>query len=860
MPARGTITTALLVAEITVSARYQRPGKRDQTPGKSPKLTRGYEAAREATTRPMVTRTEVKMVTGKINDQDVTVPAGTTILEAARLAGIEVPNLCYQPLLRPWGSCRICTVEILGKRGGLIESCATPLGEGMEVLTHSDPCVDARQYVLQMYLIDHALDCPTCDKSGECYLQDNTYLHNVNANPYRRPKFAKPYDHFSDLIDYKWDRCIMCNRCTRVCDEVIGVTAIETAYRSLEATITPAFGIDLRDTTCTSCGMCIAVCPVGALTDRHFGHHPWELDATETICGFCDVGCTINIESNKGIVRRSTNLWERGVNHGYVCYDGKWGHEKIQHPDRIFYPRVREPNGMTYETTWGDAIDAIAETLAHYQGDSFAALVSPDSTNEEAYALQQFTRAVMGTNNVDRYLTSGEAAVERGVRASLGRDVANTNNMQELFDAVKCVLVVGPDIGKTEPVASYWMYHSRTYREAKTVVISLDEFPLVRRAELWLKANPGTFATLLNGIAREIIELGLGTTSDAATYRSWAESVAGYSLDSVSATTGIPADDIRQAAILYATGGADVNGARDETFPAAMIYQTVAHQGRAGKFEGYGDPEEIAIACNNLALLTGNFGRAGGGVASLRGPANYQGVTDMGAHPALLPGGVDIADMTSRLAFESAWLSRWAEKAKTSNGFLPVRHLPVNPGIGIGELPAAIERGDIRAMIIDGRIANLSGPLAPELEPALGKLEFLLVIDSFDSSVAKRAHIVLPKAMSLEKDGVFTSFDRTVQRVRAAVPPMGEAKSVLDAIMLLGHRMGYGPDEVRPSQVMAEIAQLVEDYAGVSYARLERGGINVPADSYAALGTPILSANENGRATLAPSLIAASVH
>ena len=278
----------------------------------------------------MVTATQTKMVTGKINSQEVTVPQGTFILEAARLNGIEIPNLCYQPLLRPWGSCRICTVEILGKRGGLIESCTTPLAEGMEVLTHSPEVVQARQYILQMYLIDHALDCPTCDKSGECYLQDNTYLHNINANPYRRPKLAQPYEHFSATIDYKWDRCIMCNRCTRVCDEVIGVVAIESANRSLEATITPAFGMDLSETDCTNCGMCIAVCPVGALTDRHFGHHPWELDTTETICGFCDVGCTLNVESNKGIVRRTTHLWERGVNHGYTCEAGKWGHEEIQ--------------------------------------------------------------------------------------------------------------------------------------------------------------------------------------------------------------------------------------------------------------------------------------------------------------------------------------------------------------------------------------------------------------------------------------------------------------------------------------------------------------------------------------------------
>lgn len=805
----------------------------------------------------MVTSTETKLVTGMINGMDVTAPAGTTVLEAARMAGIEVPNLCYQPLLRPWGSCRICTVQILGKRGGLVESCATPFGEGMEVLTHSDECVQARQFILQMYLIDHALDCPTCDKSGECYLQDNTYLHNVNTNPYGRPKLAQPYVHLSDFIDYKWDRCIMCTRCTRVCDEMVGVTAIEATARSLEASIGAGFGLDLSETTCTNCGMCIAVCPVGALTDRHFGHHPWELDTTETICGFCDVGCTLNVETNKGIVRRVSNLWERGVNHGYTCELGNWGHEQVQHPERLFYPRLRDADGQTFDMQWPDAIAEVAEKLAHYQGDQFAALASPDSTNEEVYVLQQFVRAVMNTNNIDRLLTPNQIAVERAVRQSLGRDAANTNNMQELFTDVKCALLVGPNLGKTEPVASYWFYHASLYREAKVVVISQEEYPMCRRGNLWLRPKAGTTAALLNGIARQIVDLGLAV--DGAAPAEWISSLDQYDLATVAQATGVPEDDIKTAAVLFATGGAGIGASRpDGGYPPSLIYQTIAHQGAPGLPTDDGDPAAIAIACNNLAILTGNIGRAGGGVASPRGPANYQGATDMGAHPRYLPGGFAVEDPEARRAFGSAWLDRCAGQAKTSNGFLPVRSLPANDGIGNDGLIEAIERGQIKAMYIEGNIGGRFVDVDPRLTEALRSIEFLVVADSYDSPLAQVAHVVLPRALSLEKDGTFTSFDRTVQRVRAATPPMGEAKSGIDIIALLSQRMGYGLELMHPAQIMAEISRLAPDYGGVTYARLERGGLSVPVASFLDPGTPILTTSTDGTVALTPSLLAAA--
>jgi predicted molibdopterin-dependent oxidoreductase YjgC len=807
------------------------------------------------------TRTEQKLVTGKINGRDVTVPAGTPILEAASMADIEIPNLCYQPLLRAWGSCRICTVEILGKRGGLIESCATPLTEGMEVLTHSPDVMNARQFILQMYLIDHALDCPTCDKSGECYLQDNTYLHNIHANPYRRPKFAQPYTHFSELIDYKWDRCIMCNRCTRVCDEMIGVTAIESAFRSLESTIAPAYGEDLTDTLCTSCGMCIAVCPVGALTDRHFGLHPWELDTTETICGFCDVGCTHNIEANRGLVRRATNLWERGTNHGYLCELGKWGHEQVQSAARLLYPTVRRRAGkdrawLPYETTWDEAIEVTAESLAHYQGDQFAALISPDTTNEEVYVAQLFTRAVMNSPHVDRYLTPAQAAVAEATRQGLGVDVANTNTMQELFSDVKAGLVVGPNIGKAAPVASYWFYHSQLYREAKYVVISRDDYPLGWRAVLNLRPNRGTTATLLNGIAREILAQGLTRPQavDDARLAAWRADLSDYGLDRVSEITGVPAAQIREAAILYATGGVG-EGASGE-FPPSLIYQTTAQAAGPGDADlEYGDPAEIAAACINLAIITGNLGRPGGGIASPRGPANAQGATDMGARPDALPGGFDARDGDARLRFEAAWMPRWGDRATTGNGFVPVRHLTAETGLGLPDLPAAIEAGRIKAMYIGNTIPGRFAVLDPALRAALPKLEFLVVSDHYaDTPLQELAHVTLPMAMAMEKDGTFTSFDRTVQRLRTAVPAMGEAKSGIEIFTRLANRLGFGMAYRGPAQVMDEIAKLVPGYGGIIYARLERGGIPVPTTGYGSAGTPLLSATDDGRGGLAPAL------
>ena len=808
----------------------------------------------------VATQSGVRLVTGKINDIEVTVPAGTNLLDAARTIGVEIPNLCFQPKLRAWGSCRICTVEVLGKRGGMIEGCATPMTDGLEVRTHTPEVEQARQFILQMYLIDHALDCPTCDASGQCYLQDNTYLHNINANPYRRPKMAHSYEHLSSTIDYKWDRCIMCVRCTRVCDEVVGVTAIEAVNRSLEATITPAFGVDLSETTCTNCGMCIAACPVGALTDRHFAHHPWEVDTTETTCGGCDVGCTINIETNRGIARRTSHLWDRGVNFGYTCEYGKWGHEQQQSPDRLTAPLVRDASGTLTETDWDAAIEQVVTGLEHHQGDRFAALASPDNTTEEAYLLQQFTRAVMGTNNIDRYSTPAQQQVDAATRSALGANVSATNSLQELFSDVTMALIVGPDINKASPIAAYWLNHAAIYREARTVVVSSDHSPMADRATVWLQPRPGTTADVLAGLAAIIEQEGWGDGLTTA--------IKHIDPGLAAEASGVSLEEMRRTAQLYAFGGAGDN------HQPAVIYQTAARQGAPSKAgggyverhypgpigEAEDDPAAITVACTNLAALTGNLGRPGGGVIAPRGGANYQGVTDAGARPDALPGGVDVADTNTREPFQHEWMPRWAERANTSNGFVPVRSLPGGRGLSAAELPAAIEAGQVTALYVEGAIDGRELPLDPALLAALPKLDLLIVSDAYASPLTEHAHIVLPAAMSIEKDGTFTSFDRTVQRVRAAVMPMGQARPAFDVIQEIANRFGYAMRYRAPSQVMSEIARLVPAYRGISYARLERAGMTVPMPSVAAGGQtvlPVAGASESAVSsfTLQPHII-----
>lgn len=754
-----------------------------------------------------------KDVTCTINGKQVTVPSGTTIINAAKKIGVLITSFCYQPDLRPWGSCQMCVVNVLGRRGGLQISCATPVRDGMEIATHDETAYKARQDLLKFFLIDHALDCPTCDASGECQLQDATYEYGVAENPFHRPKMVREVEHFSDLIDFKHDRCVQCSQCIRTCEEVIGASAITMANRGFESTIIPAFGNSLYDTDCTHCGMCIQVCPVGALTDRQYGEHPWEMQTVRSICGFCPVGCSLDVQTREGEIKRSQgSAREYGVNRSYTCVKGRWGYDTVHNPDRLEYPLIRE-DGAFREATWEEALARVATRLTPHRGAGFAAVSGATLTNEDAFALKRFADDVMQTPHVDIAGREMAAAGDRALIRTLG-SLAPTNSKSELIDA-KMFLLVGTNMPETHPVLSYDLHIALRTRDARMVIISPTWNNLCEVATVWLQVRPGTETTALIAMANVITSEHLHAASYLAAqvdgFDAWRNRTDGVTPEDAAAICGVNADEIRRAARLYAKGGFIRNNAPADTGlypPSAAFFGTGITAAPGG--------EEAATALVNLALLTGNVGRAGAGVWPLRDGANQQGAYDVGC-------------------------------------------VPGDGGAAYPEMIAGAATGAVTAMLISN--ADPAGDTdfhrASEAARALENLDFLVVHDLFLTETARLADVVLPALTWTETGGTLTNVDRHVQLLRPAILPVGESRSLWDALNDLAGLMGteWGFDSV--SGVFDAIAAAVPAYGGLSHQRLDwDGGMQWPVRSADETGTPVLFtdgfATPNGKAQMIP--------
>ena len=746
-----------------------------------------------------------------IDGRDIAVEPDTTILEAARRHGIDIPSLCRDPRLEPIASCRLCFVEVEGSKAPLV-ACTTAVSDGMVVRTETDELAAQRRVLIDLLLSDHRPDCLVCDQAGGCRLQDLAYRYGVGATSYAGERRDYEVRDDNPFITYDPGKCVLCGRCVGVCQEVQGCFVLDVAERGFPALVTTSFGHSMVETACEMCGNCVSSCPTGALQDKLslMGGRTWDTTVTRTVCPFCGCGCAIDLHVDKGSVVRVTAPLEEGPNQGNLCVKGRYGHQFIGHPERLTQPLVRR-DGTLQPATWDEALALVTQRLQDVRDkhgpDAVAGFSSARCTNEENYLFQKLMRAVIGTNNVDHCARLCHASTVTGLVKSLGSG-AMTNPFADL-ELADTILVTGSNTTEAHPIGA--LYIKRAVRRgAKLIVADPREIDLVRFADLHLQLRPGTNAALFNGLAHVIIEEGLADTAFIAErsegFEAFAQTVRTYTPETVAEITGVPVEKIVAAARLYGSAAA-----------AAIVYSMGITQHSHGT--------DHVVTLSNLALLTGNLGRPGTGVNPLRGQNNVQGSCDVGALPDVLPGYQSVTDDAARQRVGAAW------------GVT----LPDRPGLTVTEAVDAMLAGTLKAMYVMGENPMLSDPDLNHAAEALAKLDFLVVQDIFLNETAAFADVVLPAACFAEKEGTFTNTERRVQRVRKALDPPGEARADWEIILDLAARLGAEWAYRSPADVMDGIAAVTPQYRGISFARLDdEGGLAWPVPSSDHAGTPRL--------------------
>ena len=738
-----------------------------------------------------------------IDGQKVKAQEGMTVLEAAQAADIYIPTLCHDPDLEPYGGCRLCVVEI-ENISGLPTACTTQATDGMVVRTETPSVNKVRRTAVELILADQPDDCLTNPQYQQYDLPKVAAYLGITKHPFRKTTRLLPVDTSNPFFDRDLNRCILCGKCTRTCNEITCLGAIDLAYRGYESKVA-TFGDGLLiDSICKSCGECAVRCPTGALIPKETRQPTREVLTT---CPYCGVGCQmyLGIDGERVISIRGER--EGTPNKGWLCVKGRYGiAEFIDHPERLTTPLVRR-NGKLTEATWDEALGLVASKLAGYKSDEVAVVSSAKSTNEDNYVIQKFTRMVLGTNNIDHCARLCHAPTVAGLGRSFGSG-AMTNSINEI-DGAACILAIGTNTMESHPVIGF-MVKQAVDKGAKLIVANPREVGLCRYADLWLRHNPGTDVALLMGMMRVIVDEGLLDLSfikeRSENFDAFRESLKSFDLDFVEGITNVPREKIVEAARIYAVNK-----------PAAILYAMGITQ------HSHGTDNVMATA--NLAMLTGNIGKPSSGVNPLRGHNNVQGACDVGALPNVYPGYQSVADRAMREKFEAAWGCS----------------LSAEPGLTIPEIIEAAYQRRVKTLYLIGENLVLSEPQAKHATEALERLEFLVVQDIFLSETAQLADVVLPAVTFAERDGTFTNTERRVQRVRKAIEPVGNSKPDWWITCQLAQRMGSkGFDFSCPSQIIEEVASLTPIYGGISYQRLEEGSLQWPCPSQEHPGTPIL--------------------
>lgn len=773
-----------------------------------------------------------KTVTLSIDGQSVTVPAGTSVMAAAMSLGTTIPKLCATDSLEPFGSCRLCLVEIEGRRG-TPASCTTLAEEGMVVRTQSENLASLRKGVMELYISDHPLDCLTCSANGDCELQDMAGAVGLREVRYgyegENHVFAKardglanenwlPKDESNPYFTYDPSKCIVCNRCVRACEEVQGTFALTITGRGFESRVA-AGPADFLGSECVSCGACVQACPTATLIETSVIAHGQPEHSKITTCAYCGVGCSFKAEMQGDRVVRMVPYKDGQANEGHSCVKGRFAWGYATHSDRITRPMIRHRITDPWrEVSWEEAILHAASEFkriqAQYGRESVGAITSSRCTNEEVFVVQKLVRAAFRNNNVDTCARVCHSPTGYGLKTTLGTS-AGTQDFKSVAKA-DVILVIGANPTDGHPVFASRM-KKRLRQGAKLIVVDPRRIDLVKsphiQAQHHLQLKPGTNVALVNAISHVVVTEGLIAEDyvrercDLDDFELWARFIAreDNSPEASEQFTGVPAAEVRAAARLFARGG---NGA---------IYY-----GLGVTEHSQGSTTVMAMA--NLAMATGNIGREGVGINPLRGQNNVQGSCDMGSFPHELPGYRHVSDDSTRQVFETMW-------------GVP---LDDEPGLRIPNMLDEAVGGTFKGLYVQGEDIAQSDPNTQHVTAGLGAMECVVVQDLFLNETAKYAHVFLPGSSFLEKDGTFTNAERRINRVRKVMEPLSgksEWQATTDLARALGYEMAYAD----PSEIMDEIATLTPSFAGVSYDKLEKlGSVQWPCNEKAPLGTPLM--------------------
>jgi formate dehydrogenase major subunit len=768
-----------------------------------------------------------KDVTLSIDGIEVTVPAGTSVMRAAQECGTSIPKLCATDSLEPFGSCRLCLVEIEGRRG-YPASCTTIAEAGMQVRTQTPKLADIRRGVMELYISDHPLDCLTCSANGNCELQDMTGVVGLREVRYGMKgknhfdllsALTKEKDESNPYFSYDPSMCIVCNRCVRACEETQGTFALTISGRGFESRVSPGESQPFMESECVSCGACVQACPTATLMEKGVIEHGQAEKKVTTTCAYCGVGCAFDAEVKGTTVVRMVPNKDGGANHGHSCVKGRFAFGYATHPDRITTPMIRKNIADAWQpVSWDEAIAYAASEFKRIQAthgrDSVGGITSSRCTNEETYLVQKLVRAAFGNNNVDTCARVCHSPTGYGLKQTLGES-AGTQTFDSVMQA-DVIMVMGANPTDGHPVFGSQM--KRRLREgAKLIVVDPRSIDLVRSphvaAEHHLKLKPGSNVALITAMAHVVVTEGLVKEDfvrercEWHSYEQWRDFVARpeNSPEAMEIHTGVPAADVRAASRLFATGG-----------NAAIYY------GLGVTEHSQGSTTVIGIA--NLAMATGNIGREGVGVNPLRGQNNVQGSCDMGSFPHELPGYRHVSDAATRALFKDAW------------GVEP----QPEPGLRIPNMFEAAMDGTFLGLYCEGEDIVQSDPNTQHVEAALRAMECVVVQDLFLNETAKFAHVFLPGSSFLEKNGTFTNAERRISPVRKVMPPLA-GKEDWEITCMLSNALGYPMHYGHPSEIMDEIARLTPTFHGVSYERLdELGSIQWPCNEAAPDGTPIM--------------------